>query len=146
MAGAAHGSQGYTPPDESSDDGPRRKKAKKDPNAPKRAQNAYMFFVNEFRETVKAEGGPTKPTEVGKLAGEKWRAMSAEEKKVRHACALRKGCHARHMMRHDRVPAPLHCRTLAWRFRTFFIIYLLVVSQVPTSLCGLKLTRLAVRG
>ena len=31
------------------------RKAKKDPNAPKRALSAYMFFSQDWRERVKAE-------------------------------------------------------------------------------------------
>lgn len=36
-------------------DKPARGKGKKDPNAPKRALSAYMFFSQDWRERVKAE-------------------------------------------------------------------------------------------
>jgi len=57
-----------------------KKKAKKDPNAPKKAMSAYMLWMNqEGRDQAKAEGvsgiGP-----IGKLCGERWRSMDAGEK------------------------------------------------------------------
>jgi len=68
----------YVPPNNVG--GP-KKKAKKDPNAPKQAQNAYMFFVNEFREKNKTSGGSQSVTEMSKRAGEAWRGMSPADKK-----------------------------------------------------------------
>lgn len=42
--------------DDSDDEAPKKKaKKKKDPNAPKRAMSAYMFFTNENRERIKGE-------------------------------------------------------------------------------------------
>jgi hypothetical protein len=73
----------YKPPvggEDESDDRP-KKKAKKDPDAPKRGQNAYMFFVNELREKMKAENTTMKAPDLAKFAGEKWRTMTPEEKK-----------------------------------------------------------------
>ena len=50
----------YTPPsdDDDSDDGGGKKtakRAKKDPNAPKRPMNAYMLYANSVREQVREE-------------------------------------------------------------------------------------------
>ena len=51
--------EGYTPPsddDDADDDGakkPKAKRAKKDPNAPKRPMNAYMLYANSIRASVR---------------------------------------------------------------------------------------------
>jgi hypothetical protein len=59
----------------------RRTKKSKDPNKPKRALSAYMFFANEYRETVKEENPGLSFGEIGKKLGETWKAMSDESKK-----------------------------------------------------------------
>ena len=58
----------------------KKKKAKKDPNAPKKGMSAYFLWMNaEGRDQAKAEGvtgiGP-----IGKLCGERWRGMDEGEK------------------------------------------------------------------
>ncbi|OCF59277.1 non-histone chromosomal protein 6 [Kwoniella mangroviensis CBS 10435] len=58
-----------------------KKRAKKDPNKPKRALSAYMFFVQDYRERIKAENPDASFGDVGKLLGLKWKEMSAGEKK-----------------------------------------------------------------
>lgn len=60
---------------------------KKDPNAPKRALSAYMFFANENRDIIKAENPDVSFGQVGKLLGEKWKALSPEEKEPYEAKA-----------------------------------------------------------
>lgn len=52
----------YTPPsddddDDSDDDGGKKKakRAKKDPNAPKKAMNAYMLYANSVRAQIREE-------------------------------------------------------------------------------------------
>ena len=57
------------------------KKKKKDPNAPKRATTAFMFYSSKMRPIIKEELPDTKFTEMGKLIGEKWRELSSEDKK-----------------------------------------------------------------
>lgn len=57
---------------------PARKK--KDPDAPKRSLSAYMFFANENRDIVRSENPGIAFGQVGKLLGERWKALSAEEK------------------------------------------------------------------
>jgi hypothetical protein len=58
----------------------KRAKKPKDPNAPKRALSAYMFFCNDRRAQVKEENpsmnGPQVVTELGRL----WRELSDEDK------------------------------------------------------------------
>jgi hypothetical protein len=59
----------------------RNKRSPKDPSAPKRASGAYVFFTNEMRPKVLQEYPGIKFVELGKVLGERWRALSAEEKK-----------------------------------------------------------------
>lgn len=57
------------------------KRGKKDPNKPKRALSAYMFFVQDWRERIKSENADAGFGDIGKLLGAKWKEMSANEKK-----------------------------------------------------------------
>jgi len=59
----------------------RSTKSKKDPNAPKRALSAYMFFSQDWRERIKTENPDAGFGEVGKLLGAKWKELDDEEKK-----------------------------------------------------------------
>lgn len=58
----------------------KRSRAKKDPNAPKRALSAYMFFANSERDVVRAENPGIAFGQIGKLLGEKWKSMDAEKR------------------------------------------------------------------
>ena len=53
----------------------------KDPNAPKRARGSYVFFTLDARPEIIKENPQLKFTEVGHVMGERWRALSAEEKR-----------------------------------------------------------------
>jgi hypothetical protein len=55
-------------------------KKKKDPNAPKRGLSAYMFFANEQRDKVREENPGIKFGEVGKMLGERWKALSEKQR------------------------------------------------------------------
>lgn len=57
------------------------KRAKKDPNAPKKAATAYMLWLNSVRPSLTKPGMGV--TDVAKAGGEKWRAMTAAQKAVR---------------------------------------------------------------
>lgn len=57
------------------------RKTKKDPNAPKRALSAYMFFSQDWRERIKTENPDAGFGEVGKLLGAKWKELDEDEKK-----------------------------------------------------------------
>lgn len=59
----------------------RTKRAPKDPAAPKRASGAYVFFTNEMRPRVLLEYPGIRFIELGKVLGERWRALSPIEKK-----------------------------------------------------------------
>lgn len=64
------------------DDGSKKKKQKKkkDPNAPKRAISAFMFFSQTERENLKNTNPGIAFTDMGRLLGERWNKMTAEEK------------------------------------------------------------------
>ena len=67
---------------ESDNDEPAKKKKKKDPDAPKKNLNAWMFFIQQVRPQVVAELGEDgkRVAAVTKAVGERWSKMSAEEK------------------------------------------------------------------
>jgi hypothetical protein len=56
--------------------GTRKKYAK----APKLPMSPYMFFVQDWRERIKAENPDASFGEVGKLLGVRWKECSDEEK------------------------------------------------------------------
>jgi hypothetical protein len=66
-------------------DGSKKKKGmkEKDPNKPKKAQAAYMFFITQERKNLiqKYNLNPSKIAEVAGKAGEVWKGMSEAEKK-----------------------------------------------------------------
>ncbi|CEP14314.1 hypothetical protein [Parasitella parasitica] len=59
----------------------KKKRTKKDPNAPKRGLSAYMFFSQDQRATVKEENPEATFGQIGKILGDKWKNMSDEQKK-----------------------------------------------------------------
>lgn len=59
----------------------RTKRGPKDPNSPKRASGAYVFFTNEMRPQVMREFPGIKFVEMGRILGERWRALTPHEKK-----------------------------------------------------------------
>lgn len=60
------------------------KKKKKDPNAPKGVSSAYIFFCNEHRPKLQAEG--VSFGEIGKRLGAQYKEITPEEKKVWFLC------------------------------------------------------------
>lgn len=56
-------------------------KKHKDPNAPKRARGSYVFFTLDERPKIVKETPDMKFTEMGHVMGERWRALTPEEKK-----------------------------------------------------------------
>mmetsp|Transcript_5205 Transcript_5205/g.7345 ORF Transcript_5205/g.7345 Transcript_5205/m.7345 type:complete len:334 (+) Transcript_5205:168-1169(+) len=59
----------------------RNKRGPKDPAAPKRASGAYVFFTNEMRPQVMKEFPGIKFVEMGRILGERWRALTPDAKK-----------------------------------------------------------------
>lgn len=59
------------------------KKAKvaKDPNAPKRPPTSYFIFLTENRDAIKAKNPEAKVTEIARIAGQQWKALSPAQKK-----------------------------------------------------------------
>lgn len=53
---------------------------KKDPNAPKRSLSAYMFFASDTRESVRSENPDITFGQIGKVLGEKWKALNEEDR------------------------------------------------------------------
>lgn len=51
-----------------------------DPNAPKRALSAYMFFANDNRDAIRADNPGIAFGQVGKALGEKWKTLTDAEK------------------------------------------------------------------
>jgi structure-specific recognition protein 1 len=58
----------------------KKKKAKKDPNAPKNALTAFMFFNKDMRHKLKEENPDLSFGDLGRLVGEKFKALTDEEK------------------------------------------------------------------
>ena len=58
-----------------------KKRGPKDPSAPKRASGAYVFFTNEMRPKVLRDHPGIKFVDLGKVLGERWRALTVDEKK-----------------------------------------------------------------
>jgi structure-specific recognition protein 1 len=70
--------------DEDSDDSgaakPKKKKAKKDPNAPKKAQSAYNYFMSQNRARIKEANPDATFGDIAKLISVEYKALSSEEK------------------------------------------------------------------
>jgi hypothetical protein len=69
----------------SEDDKPKKKKAKKDPNAPKRPMNAYMFYMQDKRASVKEKNPNLSNTELLSALGAEWKKLSEKEKEPYNA-------------------------------------------------------------
>ena len=50
----------------------KKRKAKKDPNMPKKPWSSYFFFCDEFRQSVKEKNPELKATEIAKHLGKLW--------------------------------------------------------------------------
>lgn len=58
----------------------RKNKKEKDPNAPKRARGSYVFFTLDARPKILEETPDLTFREIGCVMGERWRALSAEDR------------------------------------------------------------------
>ena len=76
--------EGYTPSQEFLDKVVAHQKKmnrkKKDPNAPKRPQNAFILFSSDTRGKIKEEHADWKIGDVGKELGRLWRGMTDKDK------------------------------------------------------------------
>jgi hypothetical protein len=57
------------------------KKEKKDPNAPKRASGAYIFYQNEIRPAIKIEMPDLGFGDTARIMSERWRVLPNDEKR-----------------------------------------------------------------
>ncbi|KAI8923664.1 high mobility group box domain-containing protein [Entophlyctis helioformis] len=64
------------------EDGAKRTRAKKDPNAPKKPLSAFMIFSQENRAKIKEDNPEASFGEIGKLLGAAWRELSEKGKQV----------------------------------------------------------------
>jgi hypothetical protein len=62
--------------------GKKRKKTKKDPNAPKRFKNAYMIYSMAHRPRVMEANKDAKQADIMKILAANWKALTEEEKKL----------------------------------------------------------------
>jgi hypothetical protein len=71
------------------------KMPKKDPNEPKRPLSSFMMFSQKHREAVKAANPESSFGSLGKLLGDRWKKVSAEEKSaIELVCAENKATYA----------------------------------------------------
>ena len=57
-------------------------KKKKDPNAPKRCRNAFIFYCNDFRDQVRGENPEENSSKViMTILGDRWRNLKEAKKK-----------------------------------------------------------------
>lgn len=59
----------------------KKKRVKKDPNAPKKPMQAYFLFSQDQRAKVKAENPDLGTKDIARQLGQMWKAMSEEDKK-----------------------------------------------------------------
>ena len=59
------------------------KRAPKDPNAPKNAKSAYMFFAAKCRAELTKESPGMSFTDTGREVGKRWQALSDKQKTPR---------------------------------------------------------------
>jgi len=66
----------------------KRKRAKKDPNAPKRALSAFFFFSHDRRPDVQQSHPDWKVGQVAQELGRYWKALTEEERQIYDRKAL----------------------------------------------------------
>jgi len=59
----------------------KKKRKKKDKNAPKRSLSAFMFYSQDVRDSVKQQNPEATFGDLGRLIGEKWKVLSEDEKR-----------------------------------------------------------------
>lgn len=59
----------------------KRARRKKDPNAPKRAMSAFMFFSNDIRQQVKEDRPDLAFLQIASEIGRRWQALAEEGRK-----------------------------------------------------------------
>eukprot|EP00043_Microstomoeca_roanoka_P000816 m.29258 g.29258 ORF g.29258 m.29258 type:complete len:222 (-) comp10517_c0_seq1:588-1253(-) len=72
--------QNYVPTPGYEEGGRRRKKAKKDPNAPKKPKSAYFLYAETRRDILRGQHPDARISEIAKITGEEWRNLSDAQK------------------------------------------------------------------
>jgi HMG (high mobility group) box len=72
----------YVPVNDPDGGGKKSKKAKKDPNAPKRNMSAYFLYSIAVRPSVKEENADASFGEIARLISARFKALSEKERKV----------------------------------------------------------------
>lgn len=67
----------------------KKKRKAKDPNAPKRARSAYLYYVNANLDKTRTQHPNFKMTEVMAKLGEQWKALPDKDKKPFEAMAVK---------------------------------------------------------
>eukprot|EP00127_Corallochytrium_limacisporum_P004249 Clim_evm194s157 gene=Clim_evmTU194s157 len=57
-------------------------KRKKDPNAPKRAMSAFMYYANDVRAVLRQKHPDLKITQIAQMIGEQWQNMNEKQRKT----------------------------------------------------------------
>eukprot|EP00543_Licmophora_paradoxa_P004205 CAMPEP_0202454682 /NCGR_PEP_ID=MMETSP1360-20130828/12348_1 /ASSEMBLY_ACC=CAM_ASM_000848 /TAXON_ID=515479 /ORGANISM="Licmophora paradoxa, Strain CCMP2313" /LENGTH=200 /DNA_ID=CAMNT_0049074057 /DNA_START=145 /DNA_END=747 /DNA_ORIENTATION=- len=70
----------YVPPDDI-DDGGRKRKKRKDPDAPKRNMSAYFLYSVYIRPTIKEENPEATFGEIAKIISQKFKQLTEKERK-----------------------------------------------------------------
>ena len=73
--------------DPSAAGGRNKRKRPRDPTLPKRNKGSFVVFAEQERPKIKSEFPEIKFTEMGVILGERWRALSQEEKEAFEAAA-----------------------------------------------------------
>jgi hypothetical protein len=60
----------------------KKKRKKKDPNAPKKPCSAFFHFSKKMRPRIKDENPEATFGQLGKIIGEQWSKLGADERKV----------------------------------------------------------------
>ena len=63
-------------------------KKEKDPNEPKKAKTAYMYFCDERRVSLKVDNPKASMGDMSKIMGAEWKELSDEDKKPYEAKAV----------------------------------------------------------
>lgn len=75
-----HDARGVLVMDEEAFSGGRKRKRPRDPAAPKRNKGSFVLFAEEERPKIKAEFPDIKFTDMGVILGERWRALTPQQK------------------------------------------------------------------
>lgn len=88
----------------------KKRRRRKDPNRPKRALSAFMFYSNEVREQVKAERPDLTFLQIAGEIGSRWRQLSDHQKRPYERMAA-EDKHRYERAKSDYVPDPKYAKS-----------------------------------